>query len=487
MGTTTVRWGSGEHDYAGIQCLPLGQSIARYFVHDAMRGIDYLLTRPEVDMNKLGVTGNSGGGTQTSLMMVCDERIAAAAPATYLMSANGWMHTGGAQDLEQIWPGMTAAGFEHEDMLLIMAPRPVLVLAVTYDFFPIEATRQTVARAKQYWDICGKSRNLELYEQVTDHHYTREMAVKSAEFFSQHLSGKKVKVDNSEVKPIPASQLFCTKTGQLRGEFKNAGFVHEENKASAKAILKKTEAKSEQARKTDALSWLKDRIFYNRKLCPQNLRVVYSGHCNDLCFNNILWFSQENIINHAVLFRDYRFINKKLPLTVAIWDGGTRKLCAHHEWIRGTCASGRAVMVLHVTGTGAIEPNPINAYPLNAWYGTICRLAHDLLWLNDSLTSFRAYDVIRALDVAKEIPDVIADDIEFYGHGRQSVYALLAAAVDSRIKSLREDAPMTSYADFVCSRHYDDYDINSIILPGILHCCDLPDIRKWLGKRYERN
>ena len=484
LGTTTVRWGTGEHDYAGMQCLPLGQSIARYFVHDAMRGIDYLLTRPEVDKNKIGVTGNSGGGTQTSLMMVCDARIAAAAPATYLMSANGWMHTGGSQDFEQIWAGMTAAGFEHEDILLIMTPRPVLVLAVTYDFFPIEATRQTVARAQKFWNICEKSKNLELFEQVVDHHYTREMAVKSAGFFSRHLLGKKVEVDNSELKPIPVSQLLCTKTGQLRGEFKNAKFVHEENVASVKAILKETKGKLETARKAKALSWLTDRVFYNRKPCQQNLRVLYSGHCNDLCYNNILWFSQQNIINHALVFRDYRFADKKLPLTVAVWDDGTKNLRGHQEWLRGICASGRAVMVLNVTGTGAIEPKPINQYHLNVWYGTVCRLAHDLLWLGDSLTAFRTYDVLRALDVAKEIPDIVSDEIELYGHGRQGVYALLAATVDSRIKSLREDAPMTSYADFVCSRHYDDYDINSVILPGILHYCDLPELRKWLDKRY---
>ena len=344
------------------------------------------------------------------------------------MSANGCMHTGGAQDFEQIWPGMTAVGLEPEDILLIMAPLPVLVLAVTYDFFPIEATRQTVARARKFWDICEKSKNLELFEQVVDHHYTREMAVKSAEFFSRHLLGRKVKVDNSEFKPIPAAQLYCTKTGQLRGEFKNAKFVHEENVANVKAI---------------------------------HDEAAYCGSCS--------------------------FIKMKLPLTIAIWDDGTKNLRGHMDWIRSSCVSGRAVMVLNVTGVGAIEPKPINASPLNAWYGTICRLSHDLLWLGDSLTAFRTYDVIRAIDVAQEIPDVAPDEVEVYGHGRQGVYALLAAAIDPRIKSLREDASSTSYSDFVCSRHYDDYDINSVILPGILRYCDLPDLRKWLGNRHVKN
>ena len=66
---------------------------------------------------RIGVTGNSGRGTQTSLMMVCDARIAAVAPATFLMSANGCMHTGGAQDFEQIWPGISGTSAERAKIL----------------------------------------------------------------------------------------------------------------------------------------------------------------------------------------------------------------------------------------------------------------------------------------------------------------------------------------------------------------------------------
>lgn len=84
--STTVNWGSAEHDYAGAQCVLLGDSIARYFVHDAMRGLDYLASRPEVDPKRIGVTGNSGGGLQTCMMMMADPRIAAAAPGTFVMN-----------------------------------------------------------------------------------------------------------------------------------------------------------------------------------------------------------------------------------------------------------------------------------------------------------------------------------------------------------------------------------------------------------------
>ena len=46
-----------------------------------MRTIDYLQSRPEVDPQRIGCTGNSGGGTQTSYLMALDERVRCAAPA----------------------------------------------------------------------------------------------------------------------------------------------------------------------------------------------------------------------------------------------------------------------------------------------------------------------------------------------------------------------------------------------------------------------
>ncbi|MDF2720089.1 MAG: hypothetical protein K0R28_7014, partial [Paenibacillus sp.] len=157
-----VIWGTREHQHFGVKCHLLGESVARYFIHDAMRAVDYLCERPEVDPARIAVTGNSGGGTQTSMMMVCDDRLAAAAPATFIMNRQQYMHAGGVQDAEQIWAGLTAAGFDHEDLLLSFAPKPLLVLAVQYDFFPIEATRRTVARCGRFWDMHGKSEQMRM-------------------------------------------------------------------------------------------------------------------------------------------------------------------------------------------------------------------------------------------------------------------------------------------------------------------------------------
>ncbi|NLD87903.1 MAG: prolyl oligopeptidase family serine peptidase, partial [Clostridiales bacterium] len=130
-----------EHQYAGNQCLLAGDNIARYFVADAMRAIDYLISRPEVDPAKIGATGSSGGGTATSMMMICDNRIAAAAPGTFVTNYEEYIRTGNPQDAEQIWANSASDGINHNEILLCFAPKPVMLLTADTDFFTIEGTR----------------------------------------------------------------------------------------------------------------------------------------------------------------------------------------------------------------------------------------------------------------------------------------------------------------------------------------------------------
>ena len=62
-------WGTRAHTMFGIGCTLLGRNTARFEIWDGMRAIDYLQSRPEVDPQRIGCTGNSGGGTQTSYLM----------------------------------------------------------------------------------------------------------------------------------------------------------------------------------------------------------------------------------------------------------------------------------------------------------------------------------------------------------------------------------------------------------------------------------
>jgi hypothetical protein len=479
----TVEWGVEEHTYAGIQCYPLGDAITRYFIHDAMRSIDYLCTRPEVDPNRIGVTGNSGGGTQTALMMMCDDRIAAAAPGTFIMNRESFMFSGMPQDSEQIWPGMTACGFDHEDILMMMAPKPVLVLAVKYDFFPIEGTRRTVERTKRFWEMYGAGDKVGMVEDESLHMYTRFLAKSAAEFFSQHLAGKRVSPDEALIEPLEPSTLWCTTSGQVRTEMKDARAVYHENYDRLAALEKKRKGIPEAERRRVALEWLKQRVLLNRKICDLNLRLVYKKQFNDMNLEFGLWWSQEGILNNAYLIRDYRFLNQDIPVTLAIWDGGTSQVESHINWVRQTCSAGRAVLVVDVSGTGAISPNNISGFPDHSCFNSMYKLATELLWLDDSIAAMRTYDVLRSLDVIEQWHGLKTDDIQIYAHGKQGIYGQMAAVLDNRVGNVTVQDGMDSFTEWVGARYYDQSDIMSVILPAILTYFDLPDLEQWTQEK----
>src|SRR5438477_2753086 len=70
----------GIHDLNMWHWLSLGYTPAGTEVWNAIRALDYLETRPEVDRRKIGMTGISGGGAITWYTAAVDERVTAAAP-----------------------------------------------------------------------------------------------------------------------------------------------------------------------------------------------------------------------------------------------------------------------------------------------------------------------------------------------------------------------------------------------------------------------
>lgn len=474
-GQATVPACTRDHDTAGAQCRFVGDGLARYFLHDAMRGIDYLASRPEVDPACIGVTGNSGGGTQTSLVMLADPRVAAAAPGTFIMTRDAYQRTGQPQDAEQIWPGFTRAGCDHEDILLALAPKPVCVLAVSYDFFPIEGTRRTVERARRIWHLFGSEANLELVEDRATHAYTPPLARAAARFFARHLLGREVDLTGFEPAPLPAEKLQCTRTGQVRGDFSDAEFVFDANVARLAEAEQARRARPESERKMRARDWLRAEVFRDRISIPPNLRVIESrrrvGECDvDIGF----WWSQPDLANLGMLIRSSGAASVE-RVVLALWNDGTAAISRHADWIGQRCRAGEAVLVLDVSGLGALKPDPINGGELHGFYGTWHKFADDLDWIGDSLVALRTYEVLRALDVLAEWPGVSTKQLRLHACGAMGLHARLAAALDERVESCEWTEP-SRFSELVRRRTYDTEDVKTFLLPGLLRHLDLDEL-----------
>jgi hypothetical protein len=473
-GEPTIPPGTREHDTAGAQCRFLGDGLARYFLHDAMRGIDYLQTRPEIDAQRIGVTGNSGGGTQTSLVMMADPRIAAAAPGTFLTTRDCYQRTGQAQDAEQIWPGFTRLGYDHEDVLLAMAPKPVCVLAVTDDFFPIEGTRRAVTRARRIWELFPGAPPLEFVEDQATHSYTPILARAAAAFFSRHLLGNSADFTGFVPEPLGVTGLTCTRRGQVRAEFSDAEFVFDANLSRCGEAERARRAVPEPERRVRAREWLRKQVFRDRDGGELNARVIERARVlGPFMVDVAFWWAQAHLTGLGVLIRAPGG-RAHLPVTLAVWDDGIAALSQHADWLAGECKAGRAVFVVNLSGTGPLRPDPINPNPMHEFYGTLHKLSDDLDWLGDSLVALRTYEVLRAIEALIAWPALERAGLRLYGHGRMGVHARLAALLNPTLSC--EWAGSFRFADFVGSRIYETKGVKSFLLPGVLQYFDTDEL-----------
>ena len=138
----------GEHAVLGNLAYLAGANLIRWQTWDGIRAIDYLLTRADVDANRISITGTSGGGVQAAYIGALDERIKVVVPSCYIsslpMRAYNRIFADPDSDPEQDPYGMISEGVDHAGLLLLMYPRPIMIASAVLDFFPIEGSPKYV-------------------------------------------------------------------------------------------------------------------------------------------------------------------------------------------------------------------------------------------------------------------------------------------------------------------------------------------------------
>lgn len=214
-----------EHAVMGNLAYLAGTNLARWEVWDGIRAVDYLLSRNDVDADRINITGTSGGGFQTATIAALDSRIKVAAPSCYItalaMRVYNRIFKDPDSDPEQDLYGMISDGVGHPGLLLMMYPRPVFVAAATLDFFPIEGTHKTFREAAELYAKFGYANRIEMHEGYHGHEYSLENQERAIEFLD-HFNGVPLRRGLPSVKELDDKTLQCTQSGQVMLDYENA-------------------------------------------------------------------------------------------------------------------------------------------------------------------------------------------------------------------------------------------------------------------------
>ncbi len=161
----------------------LGMTPVGLRVWDAMRVVDFLQAQDNVDPDRIGAAGLSGGGTTTLFFAARDERIRLAMIAGYYCTFRDSIFTI-HHCICNCVPGIMQWG-EMSDVAALIAPRPVLIISGDEDkIFPIDATRRAYAALEKTYAVLGASGNLDSDFFEGGHQWSNR---KSLDFLETHF------------------------------------------------------------------------------------------------------------------------------------------------------------------------------------------------------------------------------------------------------------------------------------------------------------
>ena len=479
--TTDVRWGTVEHSYAGFQCILSGAGIARYFIWDGMRGIDYLLSRPEVDGERIGVTGNSGGGTQTAYLTFLDERIKCSMPCSYITSRIDYMKTGQAHDAEQNVFGIIKNGINYDDFVTGIAPRPVQIGANAFDFFCIEGTLRTFEKAKKVYSLYGEEKKIRMVVSNTTHQYSDVLRQAAVNWFKLHLKKEKQGfITGAKIITLKPEDLNCTQSGQVLAEFTDSETVYSLNEKYTKEIFpKRTVVAAGKAldkyiaKTSEKLAGVLSYEKSTEKIYPRVIETEFIKELN--CEReSLFFFSEKDITVTGYLFKPCG-AKVKLKSYILSTEKGTLGYTEQKTLIKKLVKKGYAVFLPDVRGIGAVSSREVTASSKQPGiYDSEFKYNYDAMMLGTSIAGLRVFDIVRAFDYLESRTDLDKNNINLIGSRAAGIWALFAGVLQKKIKRVILSGAIYSFKE-ITSRRLFTYN-NKILLHGILKNLDIVDL-----------
>ena len=486
-GSLKSRYGGGvsEHIQAGNQQTLVGEFLGAWFAWDGIRALDYLLTRPEVDPKHLGVTGNSGGGTQTTWLCGLDDRWTMAAPACFVTTFRRNAENELPADTEQCPPNVLALDLDHSDFLAAQAPKPVIILAKEFDYFDARGSEEALARQQSLYRLFGKEKNAQLFIGPSYHGYTQENREAMYRFFNSVTQ-----ISAATTEPSITIEKDQTLWAAPQGQVQTTG--------QAKSIFDFTREKAAtlaQARGQVTDDVLKNAVVDVLKLPAREgtpdyriLRSIGSRHYPAKGSCTYAVETEPGI--HALVTRLYEDTltsrppaNKKRAVLYISHRSADAELRGE-PLVKDLLAAepDAAIYAMDVRGIGDSQPDICGANQFLRPYGSDYFLSAHSLMLGRPYLGQKTHDVLRVIDWLKALGH---EEVHLAGRGWGAQPAAFAALLHDTVKTVTLKNALTSYLELAQTEDYQwPY---AIMLPNVLARFDLPDVHAALKSKSLKN
>jgi len=453
-------WSVPEHIQLGAQALLLGESSARYFIWDAMRSLDYLASRPDVDATRMGAAGCSGGGALTTFIGALDARLKVVIPACYPNSYQ-LLFAGPDPDPDMSLPRFLASGLDTADLVELSAPTPWLIQATEGDYFTPAGAKLVYEEARNWFALYGAQEKVGFLVGPGPHGMPLVTREAIYQWMIRWLEGGQGDFHEQPVKLYTNDQLRVTTSGHVEDE-PGARKLYQ-------LLLDDFHAKQQQKGIPELLAELRSLKIPTDGSAPE-VRVLDESKGPEGDRKHIRFESEPGIQIGAMLHISSSSGRKAAVLLV---HDDTRLMTSTAALAERMVKQGRVVL----------EMEPRNS-PIEQDEGPfvgnwLANTRASQIGLN--FPALRAHDILRGVDLLAARSDVDARSICAFARGVPGVWLLLAAATEPRLGKVWLDR--TPHSLRLALENSMGANLFDAVIPGFALHWDLEDLVKAMGSR----
>jgi cephalosporin-C deacetylase-like acetyl esterase len=440
--------GQGERkvpgfDHAmGYGSLLVGETNEGMITWDTIRAVDYLVTRPDVDPDRLGLTGNSGGGENTFYAMPMEERFAAAASFCFVCSYEDWIRDGGNHCICNHLPGILNH-MEEFEILALNAPRPFLAGNGAEDkIFPIDGTRLTCERARRIYRMYDAADRIVNIDVPMGHGWSEPLREAGYGWMGKWLlgvgDGSPISEEAFEGEEPASPDMLCFDGNRIPRDSETVVSLNQKRAETLRAAYTTPPTdKADWAKQAEAMREAIWEVFDGRPadFTPE-ARTLDTFDWNGRRIDTLAITTEPGMTVAALLLRSAA-TEGKAPAVIFLPETDKQE-------VRGDLRAqqllddGYCVLALDTRGMGETT----GKYPQN-------QIVSNGVHLGRSLFAQRVWDVLQAAHYLTTRPDIAPEQLGCIGLGPSGVLALYAAALSDTFAEVEAVRPLASFRYFI--------------------------------------
>jgi dienelactone hydrolase len=452
----------GTHRYDRWWWLSRGYTPAGVEAWNCVRALDYLQSRPEVNGDKLGVTGRSGGGAYSWWIAAIDDRIKAAVPTAGITDLQNHVVDGCVEGHCDCMFMLNTYRWDYPLVAALVAPRPLLISNTDRDgIFPLDGVYRTYSKVRHLYELLGKPNDVALQITAGGHADTQELHIHAFRWFDKHLKGIDRPIDKVATKFFQPEQLKVFE--KLPADELNTK-IDETFVAAAPTQVPPADKDAWEKQRDGWLQQLGDKVFRGWPVSgsPLDLKEVFNVEADGVRLRAFDFVSQQGVTLRLYVASRAVLVKADLVVVNPLDAGGWTEFLATYrpafaEQLKGEAPDSESQATEWQSTKKMFESFPwVMAYVAprgigpTAWDQSAKKQVQHrrrFYLLGQTLEEMQCWDIRRAIQATRAVSGLADTPLWLQGHRQMAALSVYAAIFEPNIKRIDLHEMPTSHRD----------------------------------------